>query len=338
MSLSALLRSRTAHAVLGCVVSAALIIWLCVAIEWQEVWRALGAAHYIVFLPAGAVMVVHYLLRAWRWRYLLPAGAPPPRLLTLLDAIMVGSFATYILPLRAGEFIRPLLLTRHTNCSFPSAFVSVVIERFFDLAFVLLSFALIVPLVPGLPAWSHQGALVLSGLAGAILIFMIAGSVAPGPLARLNRSVTALFPPALGRPLCRFADELLEGTRVIRHVRRLMMIVVLTTLVWLSCYLLFGVFLYLFDVPATAVLSVTIGVIIALAVAAPSAPGFLGVYQVACIAAFSLFGLPEETAVAYSLVTHAFQYLLFVGWGVVYLTRHNLRLAELQSSARQPQP
>ena len=66
----------------------------------------------------------------------------------LFDAFMVGVFATFLLPFRAGEFVRPYYLKRYSHYSFLTCFVSVVVERFFDLATVLLGFAVMLVYVP----------------------------------------------------------------------------------------------------------------------------------------------------------------------------------------------
>ena len=72
------------------------------------------------------------------------------------------------------------------------------------------------------------------------------------------------------------------------------------------------------------------GVMTALAVAAPSAPGFIGVYQAGCVAALALFGISKEIGIAFSLVTHAYQFVIIVGLGVISLARNGLGLGDLQ--------
>lgn len=78
-------------------------------------------------------------------------------------------------------------------------------------------------------------------------------------------------------------------------------------------------------------LSITLTVLVALAVAAPSAPGFIGVYQVAAVACFALFGLSAEKATAYSLLSHAQQYVLYSVIGVTILLKRGLSLRALRA-------
>jgi hypothetical protein len=107
----------------------------------------------------------------------------------------------------------------------------------------------------------------------------------------------------------------------------------LSALVWISSYLLSWGYLWLFGIEGSVSFAVAIGVIIALAVAAPSAPGFIGVYQTACLAAFALFAYSEETAIAYSLVSHAHQYVAFVAYGIWVMFKYNLSFRELRGGS-----
>lgn len=327
-------RNRFLQLGLGFGVSAALVGWLVYSIEWSVVWVALSRVRYVLLLPLTALIVLHFLVRALRWRFLLPAPADRSdvRIWKLFDGILVGAFATFVLPLRAGELVRPLMLTRQSNFPFGVSFASVVIERFFDLSMVLVSFGLMLPHVPGLPAWVEQGAYILTTLAVGLLVFLVLGSLAPVWIDRLVERCLSPFPPRVSGPLLRFVRGLLDATKVLKDPSRLITIIALTVLVWMTNYLLFWGYLWLFDIPGSVSFVVAIGVIIALAVAAPSAPGFIGVYQTACVAAFALFGLPQEEAIAYSLVSHAHQYVIFVAYGIWVLLKYNISFRELRGS------
>ncbi|MCB0329486.1 MAG: flippase-like domain-containing protein, partial [Bdellovibrionales bacterium] len=112
--------------------------------------------------------------------------------------------------------------------------------------------------------------------------------------------------------------------------KRLFMVLFLTTLVWVTNFVLYWVLLYLLNIEASLLLGTTVAVIIALAVAAPSAPGFVGVFQTACLASFALFTLPEEQAFVYSVITHIFQYIFFIAYGVFVLSKAGMKLNELR--------
>jgi uncharacterized membrane protein len=74
-------------------------------------------------------------------------------------------------------------------------------------------------------------------------------------------------------------------------------------------------------------------VFVSLAVALPSAPGFVGVFQMGCVAAASLFAYPIAAAQLYSIIIHLLSFLFVVGIGFWVLMIHDLTLFELKKAA-----
>ncbi|HSN68046.1 MAG TPA: lysylphosphatidylglycerol synthase transmembrane domain-containing protein, partial [Thermoanaerobaculia bacterium] len=78
------------------------------------------------------------LFRTARWRAILTAstGAAPPLYDTFLSTA-IGFFSSAVLPIRAGDVVRPALLSRRTGIRFANALATVVSERLIDLMAVL---------------------------------------------------------------------------------------------------------------------------------------------------------------------------------------------------------
>jgi uncharacterized protein (TIRG00374 family) len=245
---------------------------------------------------------------------------------------MVGNFASFVLPLRAGEFIRPYMLSRETRFTFSTGFMSVVVERFFDLSAVLLTFACVVFIIPQIPEVVFLGAWLLGGLAIAIFIFMALGSFFPEFVLSIVRFCCSFVPDGLGKFIEKLSGDLLEGASVLKSVRRLSMVTLYTVAVWFTAYASFYVTLLLFRLPPSWEVAITVAVVTALAVALPSAPGFVGVYQSACKLTFPLFGLSPDVAVAYSLVSHALQYVIFIGYGLYVLKSRGMSFGDMRVS------
>lgn len=331
-----LLGSKLFHVCFGALVSVVLIGWVVTKADWAQVADQVAQMNYWAFIPALIVIYVHFLLRAYRWRYLLPDAEEVP-IRSLFDSIMVGNFATFVLPLRAGEVIRPYFLTRESDFKFSTCFVSVVVERFFDLSMVLFSFALVLPFVPELPEVIYTGAWALSAVAVGIFVFMFAGSFFPGQVVALVEKVTSIaLPSSLSGWAINFASDLLDGASVLSKPVNAVRVVGLTLVVWIFCFMIFYVFFWIFNIPASALMAVTLGVVLALAVALPSAPGFVGVFQTGCVLGFSLFGVDADIAIAYSLVLHLFQYIVFIGYGMFALSRRQLKLTDLKDRELNP--
>ncbi len=299
-------------------------------VNWSEVGQQLTNVDYRLFVPVLILFILHNVFRALRWRFLLSRGSEI-RLINLFDALMLGNLSTFILPLRAGEFVRPYVLSLKSPVPFATGFVSVVIERFFDLAAVLLSFGVLVVSIPDIPSEVYQGAGALTVLAVGILLVMGIGSFAPRIVTVPGEWVIGYLPSKIAAPLNKFMHDFLEGTRVLKNFSTLLKVVILTALVWGSNYVIFYLYVALVNVPPTPELAVAVAVVLALAVAAPSMPGFIGVYQVGCIWGFALFSHSKEVAITFSIVTHLFNYLVFLAYGGFVLVKNNLSLSDLKN-------
>ena len=90
----------------------------------------------------------HGCLPPWR-----QADLPAPLPFSFRNAFrttIIGFTATFLLPARVGEVLRPYLLARQEGFTAPATFATVVIERLLDVTAVLLLFAGGVPFL-GVP-------------------------------------------------------------------------------------------------------------------------------------------------------------------------------------------
>jgi len=70
-----------------------------------------------------------------------------------------------------------------------------------------------------------------------------------------------------------------------------------------------------------------------LGVLIPSSPGYIGTFHFFAMSALAVFGAARETALSYALVSHAMQYLLVTGLGLLFLWRENLSLLRISAEA-----
>jgi uncharacterized protein (TIRG00374 family) len=319
---------------IGCVVSAAMLYLAFKDMKFAELRESFSQIAWWPVLPFIAIFGVHVFLRSLRWRYLLPeAKRQAPTIRQLFDSMLLGNFATFLLPFRPGEVIRPLILSRWTEYSFATAFVSVVIERFFDLAAVLVTFFILIQLLPDVPPWLHVAAYSLGSVASGLLFFLIGGCLFPNFISSLVRVCAKPLPTKIETFVVSFSSDLLKGAAVIKSPKRLAIILGLTVCVWLTAYLQFQALLFIFPHDRSFLLSVALGVFVALAIALPTTPGFVGAFQVGCVEAARFFAYPVSAAQVYSLVVHGLTYVVFIVIGVWLLNIHNLNLFQLRKEA-----
>src|SRR5262249_47837437 len=93
------------------------------------------------------VTVVTMFLRASRWRLLLETVGPVDET-PVFAATCIGFMGNMVLPLRAGEAIRPFVVARSGQISMPAALATVAIDRLFDMVMLGLFSSLTLLLVP----------------------------------------------------------------------------------------------------------------------------------------------------------------------------------------------
>ncbi|MCB0340126.1 MAG: flippase-like domain-containing protein, partial [Bdellovibrionales bacterium] len=220
MKIPDILSSRRFHTALAWTVSAGILVFLLFSIQWSEVIQDLSGAKYWYIIPATFVLWIHFQLRSVRWKYLLASGHDVPHV-TLHDSIMLGNLATYVLPLRAGEFIRPVLLARESSITFLVGFVSIILERFFDLSVVLILFAVSLRFSPEIPPWAYNGAYALTVVAVALFLFLITSAFLPRQVRTFCEFCGKVFPEKLQGQLLKFLDQVLSGAQVLHSFRNL---------------------------------------------------------------------------------------------------------------------
>src|SRR4029453_10419908 len=170
------------------------------------VWSETRRARTDLLVLAVFFTAITYVLRALRWQYLLaPIGQT--RFANAFRTTGIGFAASFLLPARAGEVIRPYLLARKEQLSATAAFATIILERLLDLLTVLLLFAgFVLTAAPGvvtgdpvLFARVKVGGLIAAAtaLAGVVVLFVLAGH--PERMGRIALRIERILPERLAR-------------------------------------------------------------------------------------------------------------------------------------------
>jgi len=321
--------------VISLLISLIIIAYLFSKMDWALVLQHTKKlnAWFFPLLIAGVPLLIW--IRALRWRLLLP-NRENLTIHGLSDATFVGYFASSVLPLRAGEIIRPWVASRWQPVSFSSAFVSIIIERLADATCMLTLFALCLSYIDEVPVAVQAGAhalglltaILLGGVFAAYLFPVRMEKILHGIANRLTHRIGSGMPEKINRMI----TDCFAGLRVIASVRQLIMVVVLSYVMWISNAVFYQILLWAFGEYPSFWVGMLLNVIVALAVAAPSAPGFIGTFQVGCLIALStVSGYSEEFAMAYSVVAHAIQMIVIVLIGFVVLQIRGLSFRQMRS-------
>lgn len=315
----------------------ALLVWLAFRGEdWSDFGRRLASVEVAPILGYLVLFAAAHVLRIVRWGVLVRALGPVPWR-DVFTAGAVGYMCIIAFPLRLGEFVRPYLVRGKGGVTASGALATVVVERVIDgLLFVALFFVF-VSLLPesGDPA---VAAVKISAVAAGVvfltaLVVLIAAAARRewtlSVLSRIGRAIHGgLTERALG-----LLESFLDGLRLMPDKRRFAGFLAYTVVYWVAL----GVGMKLMAegthipdlswVGGFVLLTVlTVGIMI------PAGPGFTGTFEVALKGGFALLVLaPEsrENIALYTLMLHATQLAVQVGFGAVWLVTGQVRLGRL---------
>jgi uncharacterized protein (TIRG00374 family) len=327
--------SRATRTAIGIVISAiALYLAMPPRAEWGNVAAAFARVRYEYVVPIALVSVYSIIVRCQRWRLLLrPVG--DIALLPMVSATAIGFLCNMVLPLRVGEVVRPMLLSRRTMTPVSSVLASVLLERLLDMLTILVFLGIVTCLVP-VSDTIRQSGIVFLGLA-IIAITVVVALQRQHPLAiGFARGVLRRLPPTMCERGGAALQSFIDGLQGVGEGAVLARILAYSFYLWGVIACVFGIGFFACDLPVPPVTgALALVTVVAGAVSAPSAPGFIGTFQAGCIVALGLFGVSRADAVPYAFVVWGAQWLTQVVLGVVFVLRENISFRDV-SAAEEP--
>ena len=258
---------------------------------------------------------------------------------------MVG-FASGLLIPRAGELLRPWLVSRRHPIATSAGFATIILERLLDLITVLLLFAVYLFVLPA-PAAQIEGRLtellklggaVTAAVALGVLVFLLAlHANAERVIGTLEKLLTRA-PRWLAEPCSKILRAFSSGLAVLRAPFPLLARIGLESLVvWLLIALGFHLNHMAFGIGLPFHATFLLIAFLVVGVAIPT-PGMVGGFHAFYLLALSeVFGVPRATAAAAAVAAHALSNLPVLVLGLVLLGREGLSLSKVAGMSRQEQ-
>lgn len=274
-------------------VSAACLYYAILKIDTTLLGSEITNMRWQHLLPAIVLSVTALSLRSLRWHLVLQQEKAFPFSNTFC-ANAVGYFGNMVLPARAGELLRAVLLALATGMRRSAVFASAMLERILDagvllaLAFSMLHFTAALP--PQLNRlWHYLLPLVL-----AIIAFLFAVPLARHFWLRLISHLP--LPHRWREKLQHIATGLLDGIQAYQSPKVLCIFLFLSFVIWCvdAAALIFVAALFAAELslPQAIVFSAALG----FASSLPSTPGFVGVFQAVAVLLLPLFGVSPHKA------------------------------------------
>ncbi|HEX2160286.1 MAG TPA: lysylphosphatidylglycerol synthase transmembrane domain-containing protein, partial [Thermoleophilaceae bacterium] len=306
----------------------------------DAIGRALLAATPVWVLAAFALMCASMLVRAEAWHAILSAALPGVRVRRrdVTRATMIGVLMSATLPARLGEPSRALIMSRRigrVRDRFPVVLGSIVSQTLLNiLALIVLGsvmFATVGVFRGG------EDALVIATIAPLVLLALVVG--APALLRRGKPSRFARVQQALA--VARSAMvQVRRGLEVFRRPRlgawSTAMQLLAWGVQWLACYVL----LVALGLDGQAGIGAAAAVLFAVNVTAalPVTPSNLGVFQAACVAVLSAYGVGKTDALAYGIILQAVEIATAFAMGAPALLREGMTWRDLRMRALHATP
>lgn len=333
------------RAALVIVLTIGLLAFFLHGVEFDRVWQATRHADGRLLAVGILVTTLTYALRALRWQYLLaPIG--PTRFSTAFRTTVIGFAASFLLPARPGEVLRPYLLARREGLPPTAAFATIILERLLDLVTVLLLFGIFVLVVdpaslsgdPAIYARVKAGGLLAAAasLGGLALFFGLAGH--PERLGAWALRIERVLPAKLARTVAGFVETFAQGLAVMRQPGRLLVSLILSFPLWLSIAAGIWVSSRAFHMTFGYLGSFLVMTLLVVGVAMPTPGQIGGFHAMYKIAVVTFFGVPEATAVGAAIVLHAISFVPVTLLGLVFMAREGLSLGRMREMAAETTP
>ena len=310
-----------------------LLYWVLRGTSLTDVLAHLRAARPAPLLLAVVLATATFPLRVIRWRILLRReGGGPVAWTALWHATAMGFMANNTLPFRLGELVRSYAASRLGGLPLATALSSVAVERALDgLTLVLLLGVALFS--AGLPAETVVMGARLDAVAtraGIVCAVIFAGAlfVVLRPVAA-ERLVRLLVPfPRLADRVVGVIENLRHGFGVLRSPARLGSAVFWSLAHWAMNAAAFYVAFAAFGIQVGFAGALLVQSLLAFGIAAPSTPGYFGIFELVVAAALALFGVPAAVGVAYGLTYHIVTFVPITLAGLWSLARSGLRMRD----------
>ncbi|NUO09633.1 MAG: flippase-like domain-containing protein [Candidatus Brocadia sp.] len=320
-------------------------------IDWLLLKNALTDANYWYIIPTLVLTLLVYVIRAIRWRGLL-LHIKSVSVINLLSVTCIGFMANNILPARVGEVLRPFILTKKEDIKFSTSFATVIVERIFDMLGLIIFTVVVIALlphssdtghttlaqvsanqvntvnesiIPSLKKWTEVFAVV--GVFTVASLFLVV--IRPDFFKKILSKLCSFLPHKLKEKILGLYESFVYGLKILENKMQTVWILALSLFIWV----LGGAEIYLlgfsFHMHLPFVGACLVAVCLALAVALPQAPGYIGVFHIAILKSLHIFGIETTAAQSYAIVLWAISILPSTIMGFLFLWREGIAFREV---------
>ena len=307
---------------IGFLISIILLVIVFSQLDWQTFLLSLRSIQPFWIIAGSVMFIIGVALRSLRWNVI--AGHPVKEYRYFWKSMNLGYFANMIYPARAGEFMRMIAIHRYVGMPQGKAISSVIIDRIADISVIGVFIVLLLFQQAAGFSWGMGFFFLLLAfflLSVLLILFIFYGD-------RFQEKIFFLvkkFPEWIAKQVEIWYSQAFEGAQTLRSKYCVFVIVTLSFFAFLfdslglySLMLAFG-----WVLPFTS--AFYLAIFLQAGSVLPSAPGYIGIYQIACVLALRIFGVDDSAAIAYSIVLQIVSFVIFLVLGGTIAVRDGFR-------------
>lgn len=316
-----------------------IIWWFGRRLDWPQVKLAMQKSDWRLILVAVVFVLLGYLWRALRWQAFL-APLAKASLREVWIATTVG-FGAVLLVGRIAEVVRPAVLPMRDKRVRPAAsFVTIMVERLYDMMAVVLFFA--VNLLWFSPAPGTAADFSRARIAGWLLVGLLGTAIAlliwfkrrhQSVIGWLDKRISdrSRLRSRLKKALLSTLEQLATALGVLSDVRQLAISVGWTLLLWLSVAL-GNLFVFrAFGLPYNMSQVIFVLGWSMVGSAVPTPGGAAGAFHAATGAALVMLGVGRDQAAAVAIILHLVDFAPAALFGLFYFLRGDVNVTRLRA-------
>lgn len=294
----------------------------------KEIVAALASANPLPVMLSVITILLILLLKAWRWQLMFVPRRQAPAYHASFWALLLGAYVNILLPIfRLGEIARIFALESLAAIPKTKALATLVMEKSVDMVMLGLMVAVLLTAVFLPDSLNFPTTTSLVGvLALLLLLFLYLVAVYTEQAIQLLQMIFSRLPEKIERRLSRWSVSGLTGLAALRSRRLSLLLLALSLLIaglsMLTPWLLFSAF----HLPLGWREAMLIHVAVTIALAPPTTPVKIGIFD-GVVAFFLLqFGVQDEaTIISYTILYHLIAVLPLIILGAVAATRAQWR-------------
>jgi glycosyltransferase 2 family protein len=313
--------------------------------DWATFWSQTHRIKKLHVLHGIALIYLAYVVRAIRWKIFLRPVRPKTSVAELISPTLVG-FAGLALLGRAGEFIRPFLISRRTGLPFSSQVAVWAVERIFDIGAFAFLVALAIFLPSALPSIPHPEFYKSFREASFVLIAIVAATAVAAVIIRRNVEAAAIFvegifqrfPSNLGGRLAQKVREFGMGLNTIHGPMSMLWLTVVSVGMWYMIALAYQEVTHSYgtdalEIPVSQLLILIFASMVGSLLQLPAVGGGSQMATIAVLS--SVFDVQPEMAASCGILLWLVTFAAVVPLGLVLAHHERLSLRKLSVESQQ---